>query len=365
MPCTLAPSIDLGEPLGGPERRFAKVYVQFFPGHYRRNARWSSVPDKLLPPCSIEMDVGGASLRFEKSPAIALNDQANWDNPIFAIPGERAGKDFYVYAASSGNGTGKFVLSNNATQPLGVGFTFENTRKVGGFHCLCVDVGVIAGHSLSGLTAGAVLPASVWDLRHRPLADPEGMVYSEETGKWYQIYLSDSEGGSTYQSPIAQMYTASPIDGYAPGSKFWHILSLGRRRMKLLDRSEFLLVSRGSNQETRAAGENEPTLAGGHSDSEGRRMISNIGLEDCCGYAWQWLRDNPLVNYGMGWNAQPNDPTDGHGDINAQSSGLAAGGSVNIDMIRSGSAALMTVIAEWEPISWIAGRGCSLPLLCN
>ena len=39
------------------------------------------------------------------------------------------------------------------------------------------------------------------------------------------------------------------------------------------------------------AGSNDPGTTGGHKDTAGRRMISNYGVEDCCGVLWQWTKD--------------------------------------------------------------------------
>ena len=46
--------------------------------------------------------------------------------------------------------------------------------KLGGFHCLCVDVGTISGHALTNYIAGDILPRSCWDLKHKPRSEPEG-----------------------------------------------------------------------------------------------------------------------------------------------------------------------------------------------
>ena len=75
---------------------------------------------------------------------IDINVGSNWDNSSFATGSNRAGKDFYVYAL---DGAPYIKLSVNSTFPTGYN---ENTsRKIGGFHCLCVSVGTISGHTLS------------------------------------------------------------------------------------------------------------------------------------------------------------------------------------------------------------------------
>ena len=91
--------------------------------------------------------------------------------------------DFYVYACIPESGrTPDILLSADNCCPAGK--TTANSFKVGGFHCLCADVGTIAGHWLTGYVAGDVLPRSVWDLKHRPRCpDTRGMVYSP-SGHW-------------------------------------------------------------------------------------------------------------------------------------------------------------------------------------
>ena len=100
------------------------------------------------------------------------------------IPGasNRAGKDVYVYACVPTSGIEPdFVLSLNSTVPTG--YTADTSRKIGGFHCLCADVGTIANHPLSGYLAGDILPLSVWDLLHRAEAENLGLVFT--VGKVY------------------------------------------------------------------------------------------------------------------------------------------------------------------------------------
>jgi len=52
---------------------------------------------------------------------------------------------------------------------------------------------------------------------------------------------------------------------------------------------EFMAGATGSNEGTSITGSADPGTTGGKLDTAGRRMISNIGVEDCCGAAWQWL----------------------------------------------------------------------------
>lgn len=188
-----------------------------------------------------------------------------------------AGKDYYVYVCDDG----QVKVSLNSTFPAG--YSAANSRKIGGFHTLCVAAGTISGHPLTGFAAAAILPASVWCLNHRPWCSPEGMVYSEAARIWVDIYLQSSTGATT-----ASVYGATITD-----TRNWmdFVDDLGAVKKRLLSDDEFAVIAGGSNQKTNIFGSADPVTTGGHVDTASRRMISNIGVEDACGALWQWLRD--------------------------------------------------------------------------
>lgn len=70
--------------------------------------------------------------------------------------------------------------------------------------------------------------------------------------------------------------------------------------MRLVWRHEFQMGAKGSNEQTNIQGSSDPNTTGGHVDTAGRRMISNIGLEDCCGVLWQFAMDLGFAG-GSGW----------------------------------------------------------------
>ena len=69
------------------------------------------------------------------------------------------GRDYYIYLclqapAQAGQlPTATLVVSLNSTFPSG--YNADNSRKIGGFHTLCLAVGSISGHPLSGMNAAA------------------------------------------------------------------------------------------------------------------------------------------------------------------------------------------------------------------
>ena len=211
-----------------------------------------------------------------------INSASSWDAATYATPANRAGKSFYIYAcAGNTNKTPRFILSANSTTPTG--YNANTSRKIGGFHCLCADVGTIADHDLSGYQTGDILPLSVWDLCHRPIADPEGMVWIEGIGKWVDIYLAHWSG-----SKFVSQYNGTHNMNFS-GEKNAELM--GKSGKHLCWRNEFMVFAKGSNECTNIVDSTFVSTTGGHVDTEGRRMISNYGIEDCCGLSAQWGSD--------------------------------------------------------------------------
>lgn len=193
----------------------------------------------LLTPNRLAVDVNGTLLALLTQSALDLSLVETWDTTSgtdYTLAANRAGRDFYVYACLAGGTVLQLVVSANTTYPNG--YSVTTSRKVAGFHCLCAAVrhdltlsawaattaislgatrrastwdgrlyrcstagttgsteptwsatavgGYVADgtvtwivemHALEGYAAGDILPTSVWDLRHRPAASPEGMVF--------------------------------------------------------------------------------------------------------------------------------------------------------------------------------------------
>lgn len=271
--------------------REALQTIATLPAHYSRDTAWgikgrSVAADRytLVSPSDLAVNIGGIGFVLPAQASLALSAAASWDAIAptdYTVAATRAGKDFYVYACQQGGSTPKLILSANSTVPTG--YTADNSRKIGGFHCLCLAVGVIAGHALTGFVAGDILPETVWDLSFRPTCSPEGMAYDAKSGIWVDIYLTSGTGASTRSA-----FNATITD-----SRNWmdFVDDLGAVGKRLLTDPEFQLVAAGSNEETNITGSADPVTTGGHVDTAARRMISSIGLEDCCGAMYQWLLD--------------------------------------------------------------------------
>ena len=244
--------------------------------YFSRDSLFTSNKTSIVIPKNMRININGEAYISTRN--VTLNTSTLGKN--------LAGKDVYIYALAGSGTEPDFVLSLNSTVPTG--YTAENSRKIGGFHCLCKDVGVIKGHTLSGYVAGDILPATRWDLEHRPKGNPEGFAYEELTDCWIAIYLPSWDG-----TKLVSVYNGVIADGSS--TKKWHgeafYEQFAKQGMRLVWRHEFQMGAKGSNEQTSIQGSSDPNTTGGHVDTAGRRMISNIGLEDCCGVLWQFAMD--------------------------------------------------------------------------
>lgn len=244
--------------------------------YFSRDSLFTSNKTSIVIPKNMRININGEA--YISTHNVTLNTSTLGEN--------LAGKDVYIYALAGSGTEPDFVLSLNSTVPTG--YTAENSRKIGGFHCLCKDVGIIEGHALSGYVAGDILPATRWDLEHRPKGSPEGFAYEELTDCWIAIYLPSWDG-----TKLVSVYNGVIADGSS--AKKWHgeafYEQFVKQGMRLVWRHEFQMGAKGSNEQTNVQGSSDPNTTGGHVDTAGRRMISNIGLEDCCGVLWQFAMD--------------------------------------------------------------------------
>ena len=262
-------------------------FIGEVPNFYERSELFTPNRTTITTPTKMMVNVNGKGY-IGTSVTLNLNSATSWDteSQTYTDPSNRAGMDFYIYVCDTETDVPVILLSANATVPTG--YNAANSRKVGGFHCLCLSVGTIEGHQLSGYLTGDILPLSVWDLKHRPKSDPEGMVYVAGIGRWYDIYLASWDGNK-----LVSKFGGTVCDGSSTpnwhGEKFAEYIGLVGKQ--LMFRDEFQVVAKGSNECTNIYGSRDYGTTGAHVDTNNRRMISHYGLEDCCGYMWQWTRD--------------------------------------------------------------------------
>jgi hypothetical protein len=315
----------------------------------------------VSPGGGLNVGINGTVYILTSQVELDLSNSEHWDitSPDYTVAANRAGKDFYVYACQPSSGYAPvLILSANSTYPTG--YTADTSRKIGGFHCLCLSVGTISGHPLSGFVTGDILPLSVWDLLHRPkTASPEGMVWCPSANIWVDIYLQSGTGSTT-----ASAYGATITD-----TRTWmdHVDDLAAVNKRLLDDGEFQKIAAGGNEETNIAGSADPGTTGGHIDTASRRMISAIGCEDCAGVMYQWLSDQsyrPGSSTTWGWYDLPGGKgslynhagTSGNADVK-----LRAGGDWG-DGAYCGSRCRYARGYRWTTYSPYGARGAAEPV---
>ena len=147
------------------------------PVYYERTRMWKNKGSDsaanrrtLVSPDQLGVNIDGQGYFLPAAVEFDLNVAASWDTQTptdYAVAANRAGKDFYIYACVPVSGyTPVLILGAATTYPAG--YTADNSRKIGGFHCECANVGTISGHPLTGYLAGDIIPRSIQDLKHRP-----------------------------------------------------------------------------------------------------------------------------------------------------------------------------------------------------
>ena len=280
-----------------------------------------------------------------------------------------AGTDYYLYVVAKDEvgveseviKTVELKASLNSTYPTG--YNSSNSRKIGGFHTLCmavtasnapalVDTDIWDAHPAIGYNAGDIIPNSVWCLSNRPQSSPEGMVYVDKIDKWVDIYLQSGTGLST-----ASAYGATVTDNRQPINHQW---DQQLKNKKLATDNDFTIFAEGSNQKTAIYGSAAPNpkTTGGHTDTAGKRMISGYFVEECCGYLWQWLDEIAPVG-GSGFSNY--DGSAARGQSYGVPYVLGAGGPWS-DSSSCGSRARYAASSRSTVPANGGSRGVSLPL---
>ena len=322
----------------------------------------------LKSPLQMAVTIGTDTYFMTASIEKDLDLAASWDTTAgtdYTVAANRAGKDFYIYACQPTSGLAPTILVSAATT-FPAGYDANNSRKIGGFHCECADVGAISGHALSGYLAGDILPRSIWDLKHCSAGPQAGMVWAGKTDFdslnyapiWVAIYLASGTGTST----------ASVNGGTISDNRNWmdFVDDFAAIGCRMLEDDEFQAIASGSNEETNINRSTDPGTTGGHVDSNGRRMISNIGCEDCCGVLWQWLRTQsykPPATPGWGWYDLPGSRGSLYnygGAAGGADTKLLAGGSW-VDAAACGSRARSAYYSRWDANAVVGGRFVAEP----
>jgi hypothetical protein len=251
---------------------------------------------------------------FMVSTAINISSVTDLDTGVI-----EAGKDYCTYAC---NDAGSLTFLNSLASTWPAGYDADTSRKVGGYHTLCVAAGTIPGHSLSGYAQKDIIPSTVWDLKHRASNGVQvGQLWNPSNNRWEDIYMASDDGAGGSQSVFgaAILDTIDWMDMVDRG---------GKTGKKLFLDDEFQIAAAGSPEETNIAGSADPGTTGGHVDTAGVRILSDLGHEDMTGVLWHWLRDQSYRYDGEAWTEY--DLPGGKGSLKRQGTygdvKLAAGG---------------------------------------
>ena len=206
------------------------------------------------------------------------------------------GKDYSIFLVPDGEKNVAIKISLNKTAP--VGYDTVNTRRIGGFHTECADVGIVQdGNKMNNWLAGDIIPNSVWTLWHKPLiASPSGARYVPERDAWKTIYRQSGTLKNTvfeYGATLTRSRSA------------WdHELDLGLVGWEFPMSIDFTISELGIVPLKAVAGKAESscTKAGGWKNENNIRLTTSGGDESTCGGLWTILQEYGPCG-GQGWNA--------------------------------------------------------------
>lgn len=271
------------------------------PAHYERSRMWKNKGSDtaanrrtLVSPDFLTVNINNVGYVKKVEQELDLNVADTWDTIVgtdYSVAANRAGKDFFVYACQPVSGSVPVLLISAATT-FPAGYSALTSRKIAQFHCECLNVGTISGHSLTGYLTGDILPRSIQDLKHRPNGNREfknGFVWGGVTDfdnlnyapVWKAIYMASGTGIN-----MASVFGATTKVSYD-----WNqfVNDFGLIGCRMMTDEEFQVLCTGIEEEVNISGSVSPITTGGHVSTTGRRMISNIGSEDDAGVWWQWL----------------------------------------------------------------------------
>lgn len=319
---------------------------------------------KILSPEKLVLDVDGQTLRLTSQQTLDLSASATWDTTSptnYTTAANRAGKDFYVYACQPTLGTSPAILvSANSTVPSG--YTADTSRKVGGFHCLCVAVNhtstLTAWAADTVIALGETRKATVWDGYIYRCTARAGDYKTHATTQ--PTWSSYAVGDSITDDMVTWIKVHHTLEGYAVGdvlpatvwgldhrpicdpSGMFYVPSCDvwldiyeqsgtgsstasvyggtiSHSRTLIDHNQDMVAvgkrlpfvheheagAAGSNWGTVIQGGADPTTTGGHLDAYGRRMTSNLGGEDMCG-AHNEMMSSALGSTSLVWGGAYN-----------------------------------------------------------
>jgi len=248
-------------------------------------------PADLTIPIGFKVAVGTELVEATSTTTVSLN--TNLDAGT-----KTAGTDYYVYAKADST----FYISADKT--------ITADRLIGGFHYgLIPETEALTGNKTEAdmVAIRGINQYSFWDLKFRPVANPEGMVFVN--GRWYDIYLLNSEhitnGSSKAGAVIAggvadtTSYRAIPKiplefggDGATNYGKFtwFQACEIAKSHSKeLISYSEFLTIAYGVTEQKSSSTDGYEVNVG--KVEHYSNLTSKWGIEQASGTQWLWSAD--------------------------------------------------------------------------
>lgn len=208
-----------------------------------------------------------------------------------------AGTDYYVYAKSDSS----FYISADKT--------ITADRLIGGFHYgLTTEAEALTGNKTEAdmVAIRGINKYSFWDLKFRPVSDPEGMVHIG--GKWYDIYLLNSEHVANGTSKAGLTIAAGtadangravpkiPLEYGGDGTvtygafKWFHAAEVAKANTKeLISYAEFMAIAYGVDEGKSSQTNAYETVVGAIEHYP--NLTSKFGIEQAAGVEYIWGAD--------------------------------------------------------------------------
>jgi len=276
--------------------------------------------------CGFDLYDGNGWKQISNRGEIVINPALNLDQGEFLLPGN----DYFIYLVQEGAGEPEIVFSLNATYPIG--YTAENSRKIGGFHfghIRAVDetwtpidaAGARYGNSgttwKNNVNVG-IVPNSVWDLKNRPKTLFPGLV--KVSNFWISIYqasikslvtfFNSTNGLSIASGELQSVYGQYPATG-TEGLNWYNFVELaGRSGMRLPSYQEWIMSAIGNPQGedgadnygwTKTTNTGRARVGCSVNPSTGaydlvsgikKFEISALNIVGAIGNTWEWLSDS-------------------------------------------------------------------------
>lgn len=155
---------------------------------------------------------------------------------------------------------------------------------------------------LAGFNAGDILPESVQCTTFRSGSMfSDCQTYEPSFDLFCDVYLG-SGIQRNQRSKFGAVHTVSRLYG----AMDYDLRTVGKMTP---NDQEFDMLAMGSNCNTAIQGAKDWSTVGGHVDTAGARMISDIGCEETNGYLWQILRNMGGLQNTSGWSSAQNGHT--------------------------------------------------------